>query len=87
MKYIYPQNLKAKACIAVWSYKHFLIGIALIAAGMIILFNTGFLPTLALSIIYMFCTIEIDGTTILDFIKYAVRFFITGQQVFFWRNK
>lgn len=42
-----------------------------------------FLP-LAITACYAFLTIRVEELTILDFIKYAVRYFITTQQYFEW---
>ena len=35
--------------------------------------------------LYCFLSIRFEGTSILDFIRYAVAFFITGQQLYEWR--
>ena len=39
----------------------------------------------AATLCYGFLTIRLDDTTILDFMKYAVRYFISTQQYFEWR--
>ena len=36
-------------------------------------------------LLYGFLTIRLDDATILDFLKYAVRYFITTQQEYRWR--
>ena len=43
-----------------------------------------FLPAAAV-LCYGFLTIRMDDTTVLDFMKYAVRYFISTQQYFEWR--
>lgn len=39
----------------------------------------------AATLCYGFLTIRMDDTTILDFIRYAGRYFITTQQYYEWR--
>lgn len=43
-----------------------------------------FIPA-TVTLCYGFLTIRMDDTTVLDFIKYAVRYFISTQQYFEWR--
>lgn len=84
-QYLYPQNLKATANLWLWSLKDFLIiGVAALLS-IILLVNTGFAIPAAVTLCYGFLTIRMDETTILDFIKYAVRYFISTQQYFEWR--
>ena len=40
---------------------------------------------LVLTAVYAFLSIRFDGTSILDFIRYAVAFLITKQQFYEWR--
>lgn len=84
-RYLYPQNLKAKANLWFWSLKHFcIIGVTALIS-IFVLVNTGILFPAVLTLCYGFMTIQIDETTILDFLTYAVRYFITIQQYFEWR--
>lgn len=84
-RYLYPQNLKATANLWLWSLKDFcILGIAALLS-IVILVNTGFLVPAGITLCYGFLTIRLDETTILDFIKYAVKFFISTQQYFEWR--
>ena len=84
-RYLYPQNLKASANLWLWSLKDFcILGIAALLS-IVILVNTRFLVPAVITLCYGFLTIRIDETTILDFIKYAVKFFISTQQYFEWR--
>ena len=84
-QYLYPQNLKATANLWLWSLKDFMImGIAALIS-IIILVNIGFAIPDAVTLCYGFLTIRMDETTIVDFIKYAVRYFISTQQYFEWR--
>lgn len=84
-QYLYPQNLRATANMWLWSLKDFAImGIALLPA-IVLWVQLGFVLPTALVLCYGFLTIRMDETTILDFLKYAVRYFITTQQYYEWR--
>ena len=43
-----------------------------------------FLPAAAV-LCYGFLTIRMDDTTVLDFMEYAVRYFISTQQYYEWK--
>ena len=84
-QYLYPQNLKATANLWLWSLKDFaIISIAALLSVLIVSVWRFILP-LALTLGYGFLTIRADDTTVLDYIKYAVRYFISTQQHFEWR--
>ena len=84
-QYLYPQNLKATANLWLWSLKDFMImGIAALLS-IIILVNTGFAIPAAATLCFGFLTIRMDDTTILDFIRCAVKYFVSTQQYFEWR--
>lgn len=83
--YLYPKNLKAKANLWLWGLRDFvIIGIALLLSIIALVYLTWMIP-LALTFCYAFLTIQLDETTLLDYIRYAIRYFITGQQYFEWR--
>lgn len=83
--YLYPQNLKATANLWLWSLKDFAIMcIALLMSVLIFANSQIFIPIVA-TLCYGFLTIRLDETTVLDFIKYAVRYFISTEQYFEWR--
>ena len=85
--YIYPQNLKAQANLWLWSLKDIsVIGISALISVLFLSQIRQFLP-LVLTAGYAFLTIRLDDMTVLDFIKRAVRFFITTQQYYEWRMK
>ena len=84
-QYLYPQNLKATANLWLWSLKDFaILSIAALLSVLIVSVSRFILP-LALTLGYGFLTIRTDDTTVLDYIKYAVRYFISTQQHFEWR--
>jgi hypothetical protein len=85
--YIYPQNLKAQAKLWLWNLKDLvIIGIALLISVLALSQIKLVLP-LAFTLVYAFLTIRLDDMAILDFIKRAVRFFITTQQYYEWRMR
>lgn len=85
MNYIYPDNLKAKPTMWLWSLKHFviLVVMTLLAVMCLILIHKVF--PLAGVLAYAFLTISVEEETILDFLKHAVRYFLTTQQEYEWR--
>lgn len=84
-QYIYLQNLKAVANMWLWSLKDFVIlGIAALLS-IVILVELGLVLPAAVTLVYGFLTIRMDETTILDFLKYAIRYFISTQQYYEWR--
>ena len=77
--------MKAKANMWLWSLKDFaIIGIgALLSAVFLIYLHK--LLLVGLVAVYAFMTIRLDETTVMDYIRYAFRYFITTQQYFEWR--
>jgi hypothetical protein len=85
--YIYPQNLKAQAKLWLWNLKDLVVvGVALLISVLALSQIKMFLP-LAFTLVYAFLTIRLDDMSVLDFIKRAVRFFLTTQQYYEWRMK
>ena len=83
--YIYPDNLKASPTLFLWRLKDLaVIGIgALISIFM--LSQTGVsLPVIA-TLVYTFLAIRHEEISILDFIKYAARYFFIEPQEYRWR--
>lgn len=83
--YIYPQNMRASATLWLWSLKDF--GIIVIAAlfSALVLTTTKIFVPAVLTAVYAFLSIRSDETTVLDFIKYGVRYFISTQQTYYWK--
>ena len=84
-QYIYPQNLKAKANLWLWGLRDFVILSIAVLISVVLLVHSGMLLPAALSMCYAVLTIRADDTTVLDYLGYAVRYFITTQQSFEWR--
>lgn len=83
--YIYPQNLKAQAKLWLWNLKDLsIIGVAMLISVLAFAQIQLCLPLVG-TLLYAFLTIRIEEMSVLDFIKRAVRFFITAQQYYEWR--
>ena len=61
-----------------------MIGVGLLISILAIT-QTGLYLPLVVTAVYCFLSIRFDGTSILDFIRYAGAFFITKQQFYEWR--
>ena len=82
---MYPQNLKATANLWLWSLQDFVILSIAVLISAAIFINSGVLLPAALSLCFGFLTIRKDDITVVDFLGYAARFFLTGQQYYEWR--
>lgn len=83
--YSYPDHLKAKATLWLWELKDIgIIGIGFLVS-VFALARLGFMPPVVLTAVYAFLTIQFEGTSILDFIRYSCAFFISKQQIYEWR--
>lgn len=84
-QYLYPQNLKATANMWLWGLEDFaILGIAALLSIVMLVQLQIFIPAVA-TLCYGFLTIRMDDTTVLDFLRYAVRYFISTQQYYEWR--
>ena len=83
--YIYPDNLKASPMLFLWRLKDLaVIGIGALIS-IVALSQIGFSIPLVVTIAYAFLAIRFEDTSILDFLKYAVRYFFIKQQEFRWK--
>ncbi len=78
--YIYPDNLKAAPMLFLWR----LIGIGALIS-VFALSQTGISFPVVVTLVYAFLAIRFEDTSILDFIKYAVKYFFIEQQDFRWK--
>ena len=84
--YYYPKNLKAKANIWLWSLRDFAIACIAILLSVFIYSQTKVIVPLAITLAFGFLTIRLSDTTVLDYIRYAAKFFILTQQKFLWEE-
>ena len=83
--YLYPDNLKARATLWLWELRDIgIIGVGLLISAFA-LAQLRFLPPIVLTALYAFLSIRFEDTSILDFTRYALGFFIGRQQVYKWR--
>lgn len=83
--YIYPDNLKAAPMLFLWRLKDLaVIGISALIS-VFTLAQTGFTIPLIATIVYGFLAIRFEDTSILNFLKYAVKYFFAEQQEYRWR--
>lgn len=76
--------MRASATLWLWSLKDFaVIVIAALFSALVLTTTKIFVPAV-LTAVYAFLSIRSDETTVLDFIKYGVRYFISTQQYYEW---
>ena len=86
-QYIYPADLKAEPRLWLWSLKDLAaLGIALIGSVLALSQIHLYLPLVG-TMVFGVLTIRADDQSVLDFLKRAVRYFITEPQEFFWQEK
>ena len=86
-QYIYPADLKSEPKLWLWSLKYLAaLGIALILSVLALTQIHFYLPMVG-TMVFGILTIRADDQSVLDFLKRAVRFFITDSQEFYWQEK
>lgn len=85
--YLYPQNLKASTNLWLWKLRDFLILCIAVLISAVILINYGITTPAARALCYGFLTIRKDEVAVVDLIGYLIRYVLTGQQYFQWREK
>ena len=85
--YLYPQNLKATANLWLWSLRDLAIMSIALLLSILILAQTRIIVPLTVTLCFGFLSIRLEDTTILDFIRYAVKYFISTQQTYFWAER
>lgn len=83
--YIYPQNLKAKPHLWLWGLRDFVILALCVLLSLVLLVHSGLMLPLALTLCFAFMTIRMEDTTVMDYLGYAARHFITSQKFYEWR--
>lgn len=83
--YIYPQNLKATANLWLWGLRDFAILCIAALFSVVVLVQFQVIVPAVVTLCFGFLTIRLDDTTVLDFIRYAMRYFLSTQQYFEWR--
>ena len=84
--YIYPENLRANVKLWFWSVRDFIIICGGIILSVVILVNFWNVLPFAATACYAFVTVRADEMSIMDYLFNAVKFFVTSQQLYFWRK-
>ena len=83
--FIYPENLKAKPMLWLWLLRDIaIIGVAALIS-VFALVNGGSMAPLVVTVLYAFLSIQVDGSSILDFLRRAACFLFLQQQRYEWR--
>ena len=84
--FIYPENLKAKPMLWLWLLRDIaIIGVAALISVLSLVQGVGMAP-LVVTVLYAFLTIQVDGSSILDFLRRAACFLFLRQQYYEWRQ-
>ena len=82
--FIYPENLKAKPTLWLWQLRDIgIIGVAAILSALALAQGVGMAP-LVITVLYAFVTIQVDNSSILDFLCRAANFLFLRQQYYEW---
>lgn len=79
--------MRASATLWLWSLRDFAVIVIAALFSALVLATTKILIPAVLTAAFAFLSIRSDETTVLDFLKYAIRYFISTQQYFEWRLK
>ena len=83
--FIYPENLKAKPMLWLWLLRDIgVIGIGALLSVLALTQGLG-MGLLVVTVLYAFLTIQVDGSSILDFLRHAACFLFLRQQYYEWR--
>ena len=83
--YIYPQNLKAKPHLWLWGMRDFVILALLVLLSAVLLVHSGFLAPMVGALCFAFVTIRMEDTTVMDYLSYALGYFVIRQKHYEWR--
>lgn len=79
--------MRASATLWLWSLRDFAVIVIAALFSALVLATTKILIPAVLTAAFALLSIRSDETTVLDFLKYAIRYFISTQQYFEWRLK
>ena len=82
--FIYPDNLKAKATLWLWQLRDVaVIGVAALLS-FLVLAQAGSMIPLVGTVLYAFLAIQVEGSSVLDFLRRAACFLFLRQQYYEW---
>lgn len=84
--YYYPYDLKSRAKLWLWDLRDIaIIGVALLISLLAWTQIQFYLP-MALTLMYMFLSIRLDDSSVMDYILCGVRYFLVTQQYYEWKE-
>jgi len=85
--YIYPENLEGKSTLFLWTLKDLIIIVIGLVISVAMMAVMNFIVPIVITGVYAFLSLRVDSElNISDYIRFAVCFFITTQQMFFWKG-
>ena len=85
-QFYYPKNLKASPRIWYWAVRDFVILGVLVFVAIVLGMLIHSLYTLCVPMVWAIVSIRMDDQTIWEALCCACRFFLTGQQTFYWNG-
>ncbi len=85
--YLYPNNLKSKPILWLWYMKDIVIIGVLTLISVFIYTQLNIIHFLVSTAVYALLTLRFDDMSILDFIIYSCRFFISQPQTYTWKKE
>ena len=83
--FIYPEDLKAKAMLWLWTLRDVtIIGVGFLFSALALVQGGVMLP-MVVTVLYAFLSIRVESASILDFLRYAFSFLLWNQQYYEWR--
>ena len=82
--FIYPDNLKAKATLWLWQLRDVAVIGAAFLLSVLALAQAGTMLPLVGTVLYAFLTIQVEGSSVLDFLRRAACFLFLQQQYYEW---
>ena len=87
MTYLYPDNLKQKATMWLWTLGDLAVIVIAALLSILLISQAGISLPLVLTALYAFLSIQMDGASVKDFLRRAVNFFIVKPQLFHWTER
>ena len=87
MTYLYPDNLKQKATMWLWTLGDLAVIVIAALLSILLLSQAGISFPLVLTALYAFLSIQMDGASVKDFLRRTINFFITKPQQFYWTER
>ena len=85
--YIYPDNLRSKPTMWLWQLRDITVIGVLALVAVLIFSQTGKVCSILPAACYAFLSIRFEDTSILDFIRYSMSYYLVSQQCYEWRRQ